>query len=385
MNDMKEIKILHCADLHIGAGLSSIGGKARKRRAEILMAFDRIIEECRRGDVELLLIAGDLFDGLNVKDSDISHMKERFQSIPDTVAAVSPGNHDSLSEDSRYLTEEWPENVIIFKSDLEAVEFPERGFRLWGAGFASTYVEKSLLADVQVPEDKLVNICVMHGELAGSGQQSNYNPVSTEQIAKSGMDYIALGHIHKRTDVMKAGKTAYAYSGCPEGLGFDETGEKGVYIGLVGKSSVSLEFRPVCARMYAELETDITGRTGTMEIVEAVLEKMKAVYKEGYGRHLYKVILRGTAGSDAGIDLDAIKGRLEQEVFFLKVRDRTEIETDFEEAARENSLKGIFVRKMLEQIRYHEEKGDSLKLERCRTAMNIGLKAFSGEVMYHED
>lgn len=385
MNYMQGIKILHCADLHIGAGLITIGSRARKRRAEILMAFDRIIEECRRAGVQALLIAGDLFDGVDVRDTDISHMKERFASIPDTIVAISPGNHDSVSEDSCYMSGEWPSNVLIFRGGMEHAEFPDLGLRLWGAGFGSTYVDVPLLPQASVPQDDFINICVLHGDLVGKGQKSNYNPVSVEQIAASGMDYIALGHVHKRTEVLKAGKTSYAYSGCPEGLGFDESGEKGIYMGTVDRNGTSLEFRPICARMYIDLEVDISGKYGTMETVEAVIRKMKEAYGEAFRNHLYKVVLTGNVVSEMSIDLDAIKARLEPEVFFVKMRNRTELEIDLAETARENSLKGIFVRKMLEQISLHQDRNDTVNLERCRTALNIGLKAFNGEVMYHED
>ena len=78
---------------------------------------------------------------------------------------------------------------------------------------------------------------------------SDYNSVTPGFIESSGMDYIALGHIHKHTEIRRLGKTFYAYPGCPEGMGFDELGEKGVYIGEISKGGNSLEFLPTARRM----------------------------------------------------------------------------------------------------------------------------------------
>lgn len=68
-------------------------------------------------------------------------------------------------------------------------------------------------------------------------------------------------------------------------------------------------------------------------------------------------------------------------MYFAKVKDKTEIKADFNELAKEQSLKGIFVKNMLLKIEnsYGEEK------ELLKSALNIGLKAFSGEVVYDED
>ena len=44
---MDTVKILHCADLHIGAQESFLGEKSLSRRLETLLTFERIIELAR--------------------------------------------------------------------------------------------------------------------------------------------------------------------------------------------------------------------------------------------------------------------------------------------------------------------------------------------------
>ena len=59
---MNTVKILHCADIHIGAAQSFLGTLAEKRRYEVLMTFERIIDMAKENDVKIIAIAGDLFD-----------------------------------------------------------------------------------------------------------------------------------------------------------------------------------------------------------------------------------------------------------------------------------------------------------------------------------
>lgn len=201
--DMNQVKILHCADLHLGADLSVLGRKALTRRAEIKKTFMNIIKLCQEDQIQILLISGDLFDNVHVQENMVEDIRDSFASIKDTIVAISPGNHDPLTEDSPYMQKDfWPQNVIIFGSELEKVEVEGLDVRLWGAAFKGTYTTNSILHNVSVPDDPYINICVIHGELVSANQKSNYNPVTEGQISKSGIDYVALGHIHQRSEIL---------------------------------------------------------------------------------------------------------------------------------------------------------------------------------------
>lgn len=101
---------------------------------------------------------------------------------------------------------------------------PELSCAVYGAAFTASAQEESLLANFRAPEDGLVHLMVLHGELSTAG--SRYDPITKEQIGQSGLDYLALGHTHQFGGFAREGKTTYAYSGCPEGRGFDELGER---------------------------------------------------------------------------------------------------------------------------------------------------------------
>lgn len=379
---MNQIKILHCADLHLGAELSSLGNAARQRREEMLMTFDRIVSLCREEKVELLLIAGDLFENSGVEIGLVHSVQKSLSEIPDTAVAIAPGNHDYLSADSPYSEEGWPVNVHIFQAGLTSFELPEKGVCVWGAAFTGTYVTKTLLQEPSISQDNTVQICVMHGDLTAENQTSNYNPISPVQIRFSGFDYLALGHIHKRTEILKSGATAYAYCGCPEGRGFDELDEKGVYIGTVYKGGTDLAFRPVCKRMNLEVPIDISGAATNQEAAAIVLHTLKQRYGDCCAENLYKVRLEGALDASYTPDCAAIAVRLADEFYYIKIKDETHVQADLSEFAKENSLKGIFVRKMLDKI-------DGCKAEeqesQYRRALYIGLKAFDSEVTLNEN
>lgn len=375
---MAKIKLLHCADLHLGSEISSLEDKAGERRGELLKTFRKIVNICENKNIDVLAIAGDLFEGSNVDPNTIASVKESLSYIKNTIVAISPGNHDYVSIDSPYMDEDWPENVIIFNSKLEKVEFPEKELCIWGAGFTSTYVNDSLLGEIQEVNDKYINLCVLHGEIVSNSQVSRYNPITENQLKNSNMDYVALGHIHKCSSILKAGSTSFAYSGCPEGRGFDELDEKGVYIGTLYKGNANMEFRKTGSRMFQALLIDITGLSSDLEIEKAVLNEIKNVYGKGYEENLYKVSLRGTVPEWYTPTIDFITQNLRDMVYYLKIYDETRVEVDFEELKKESSLKGIFVRKMMDKIELMKENNDYEGVQMLERALNIGIKAFEG-------
>ena len=58
------MKIIHCADLHLDAGMTANlpKEKASERKNELLTTFNRMIDYAVEEKVDALIIAGDLFD-----------------------------------------------------------------------------------------------------------------------------------------------------------------------------------------------------------------------------------------------------------------------------------------------------------------------------------
>ena len=175
---------------------------------------------------------------------------------------------------------------------------------------------------------------------------SRYCPVSESELAGSGMDYAALGHVHKFSGLQRAGDCFWAYPGCPEGRGFDESGEKGAVIADVEPGRVNLRFVPLGTRRYEVLELDASE-----------LERFSL--PEGAERNIYKITVTGE--TETPPDLAALRRRLEPGCFGLRLRDAT--------------LRGVFLRLLRERW---EAAGDEAGREAVTRAARWGLAALDG-------
>lgn len=328
------LKIIHCADVHFDSAMSGLSdsSKVNIRREEMKETFSKIVSMAEKADI--LLIAGDLFDGKNVSSGTLMFLKDQFAKIPETQVYIVAGNHDYMGADSVYRRFDFGENVYIFDTEMECIE--KDGYDIYGMSFKTANDERKMLEDFSVKNPEKINICLMHANLGGA----DYNPIKISDIEKSGLDYLALGHIHKASEIKKAGATNYAYCGCPEGRGNDETGEKGVYaIELIKGNVVNAQFVPLSKRMYIDEEIDISGVCDYNEILERIKEKYLG------DAHLYRFTLKG--GCDFSFDTEVLKEKIS--AFSVTIKDKTSKTTDLEKLSLDFSLKGLFAKFALEE------------------------------------
>ena len=373
---MSKIKVLHTADIHIAAELSYLGEHCQRRKYEILETFKGIAELCHKENVEICLIAGDLFDSNPAGKSFAPSVFDAISKAPNTRFFYVAGNHDPLDASSPFEKAELPENLTVFGNEYQTVEVADLKVRITGKSFAHSAMsveEMPTMAD-----DEFVNILLLHADF---GAQSDYNPISSQFVEASGADYVALGHIHKRTAVEKIGKSYIAYPGCPEGQGFDENGSKGVYLGYIDKGSCEMTFVKTAKRLHAIEKIDLSSAESTVDAKNAVIAFLKEKYGEGFKDNLYKLVLTGAVADPSVIKTEQFTLMLESEVYFAKIKNRLQTKMDLEALSNEFSLKGIFAKKMLEKISASTD-GEKEKLEK---ALYLGLKAFDLEVAYDED
>ena len=329
------LKFIHAADFHLDSAFGALTTKqAASRRREGRELVHRLSNYVNNNGVDLVLLAGDLFDS----DSIYAETREQLAQALGQMEArvfIAPGNHDCYGRG--WETANWPENVHIFRENrLNSVEIPEWNLVVHGAAFTSPEQTDGFMTGFTVPEDGMRHIAVLHGELEGA--QVRYAPLRKEEITASGLDYLALGHIHKRMEPRTFGKTVWAWPGCIEGRGFDELGEKGFYEGtLEDDGKVSLKFVPFARRRYEILEVDVTGQ----EVRSAV----EAALPEETAQHLYRILLTGETG-EAGVDTTALQEALADRFYLLDIRDHTRMAEDIWARAEEDSLRGLFLREL---------------------------------------
>jgi len=361
------VRILHGADFHLDSPFEALPApKARLRRAEQRQLLQRLGEETRRRKADLLLLAGDLLDGESASAETCRALEQTLSEVKIPVF-LAPGNHDWFSRRSPYGKMELPFNVHIFQTPaLTCVPLPELGVNVWGAGYNSN-VCPPLLRDFHVPKTPgTLELLVLHAEV-GRGD-SSYCPVTSRELAQSGFDYAALGHVHSFSGLRTAGTCRYAWPGCPEGRGFDECGEKGiVQIDLASDGTCACEFIPMGGREYRKL---------TVEAGEDALSAVTAALPGDAKRHIYQITLAGE--SLRSPDLEVLGRMLSDRVFDLTLIDETRPARDLWDRAEEDTLTGAFLRRM--RLRLDAAEGEAertLILE----AVRLGMAALEeGEV-----
>ena len=376
---MNTVKLLHCADIHIGAAESFLGDKAELRRNETLLTFERIVEICRGNNVQILVIAGDLFDSNNIEPRFIEAVLEKIGTIPEIKVVFAAGNHDPLNPMSPFLKYKLPKNLYVLDIKDSVITFDDLKLKVYGRSFETAFLEGENSFSFLPSDNDYINLLVQHGELK-SDLNSKYNAITREFILSSKMDYIALGHIHKKTDIGKLGDTYFAYCGCPEGQGFDELDEKGVFLGEIGKNYCNLEFVSTAKRRHIHEKIDISNTTET-EIAPKILDTLFRNYGDDFNQNLYKIELIGDISPETNINLTEITARIADRVYFVKVKNNTHLTLNLNTLTEEKSLRGIFVKKMLKKI----EMADESQKEKYQNALELGLKAFNTEVKYNED
>lgn len=357
------MRIIHAADFHLDSPFDGLTPEqAIERRAEQRQILDRLVDLAHSTHADLVLLPGDLLDGDRVYQETIETLSRALEQIQVPVF-IAPGNHDYYTYRSPYALNRWPDNVHIFRSgQMESVELPELNAVVHGAAFTSDGRGDSLLQGFSVPEDGKLHLMVLHADV-DARQGSRYCPVSTEDIASSHLDYLALGHIHTCSGIQYAGEVPWAYSGCPEGRGFDELGVKGVLCGEVEHGKADLTFVPLCRRQYQIHDLTVTAED-TVETIAA------QALSHAAPNNLVRFVLNGESGSD-GVDLNSLQDRCAGFFYSVVFRDKTRMCRDLWSRAEEENLTGLFLRCMRERLSTADEEQAAL----LQKAARFGLAA----------
>lgn len=352
------IKIIHGADFHLDSPFSGLTPeRAAQRRGEQRELLNRLGPLAREKEADMVLLSGDLLDSERVFRETAQALRAALAAIPCPVF-ISPGNHDFYSPRSVWAALDWPENVHIFTSGaLERVETPE--YTLWGRAFTAPRQDGCPLEGLTVPDDGKVHLACLHGDVDGAG---DYGPIPKADIAASGLDYLALGHIHQFSGLQRAGKTRWAYPGCPEGRGFDELGEKGILYVEAEPGKTAAKFIPMARRQYEIITADVTGPMGALSaILEALPDKTSHL--------ICRLIL---TGESEGVGLDNLKRALDPEFYGLTILDRTRLPRDLWARREEDTLTGLFLREMWDKYQGSPDN------ELYQLAARCGLAALEG-------
>ena len=350
------LKILHSADWHLD---SPFAGFPEEQQAllkqELRQIPGKIAQLCRREGCNLVLLAGDLFDGEATGET-VALLKKALADCAVPVF-IAPGNHDFCGPGSIWLEERWPENVHVFTGNMEAVTLPELDCRVYGAGYQSMDCG-ALLENFRAEGRERYCVAVLHGD--PTQKNSPYCPITASQVRDSGLQYLALGHIHK-AGVFRAGATLCAWPGCPMGRGWDETGEKGVCIVTLEES----------ASLRAVALDTLRFHEQTVDIGSDALGALESVLPPAGSRDFYRITLTGSGE----VNLAALKQKISN-IPNLILRDETLPPLDIWGDTDADTLEGVYFRLLREAMEQSPENREEILL-----AAELSRKILEGRDM----
>ena len=270
------MKIIHCSDLHLDSKLEANldKEKAKQRRDEILYSFQNMVNFANNNDVRIIIIAGDLFDKNKVSVKAKNIVRDTILANKNIDFIYLKGNHD----EENFITDELPGNLKLFnKNEWNSYKYENVVISGIEFGKKDSYeIYKSLMLN-----QSDFNIVVLHG------QESNYENkkdkteiINLRELKNKNIDYLALGHIHKYKLEKLDNRGIYCYSGCLEGRGFDECGEKGFVLLNIENNKLETKFISNSIRTLEELEVDVSDTMTTTEVEQKINEKIEKILKQ---------------------------------------------------------------------------------------------------------
>ena len=241
----QSIRIAHTSDVHIDGTGRSQNFEGFKNVAEY--SFSRVVDGVIEERCDLFLIVGDLFDNARVPDSDFEFVRTQLKRL-DIPVILIPGNHDLHDEKSLWTKFDWSSlnsNIHPIKAvNGETIYLSELNVRIWGRAMTDHAPENQPLFGHPVHDDHEWNIGLAHGQVVDIRSSFVSSMITKDEIAASGFDYLALGHVHV-WDEWSLGSTIACYPGSPVQAFASSRGGFYALVDLDPESGVSVSKRRV--------------------------------------------------------------------------------------------------------------------------------------------
>jgi DNA repair exonuclease SbcCD nuclease subunit len=353
------LRLLHTADVHLGARHADLGDQAATQRERQFAAFAATIELALAEKVDLVLIAGDLFDSNVQPRRSVERAAAQLKRLVDARIriVIAPGTHDVYDRASIYRAYDLPALSGAVGSDLVTVLDPEHAevhlrpldLVVHGRCFATKRAPSSPLAGVDVSKDDRAawHVGLLHAALAIEGRTDGDDVViTTEEIAASHLDYLALGHWHSTTKG-KAGKVPYAYSGAPEPIALDQDRAGNVLLVTLdaadGKKHVTIEERKVGKTRFERVQLD----AATIGTQPALVSKLA---EQADPDLVLAVEITGVRPDELDVHVDEVEAELVEKFLKIRVRDRSVAPLPEGMIASPDTVLGAFIRDLEARI-----------------------------------
>ena len=350
---MSVLKILHTADLHLGTRFPGLGDYGAERSKDFVETFQRIITFALDKSIDLLLIAGDLFDHPRPTPSLFGIVKAQFQKLMEAniPIVIIPGTHDNMMASDNIYLDPFFQKTILFKDPIlkepKHLQLKGRSLFLYGMSYHPDISVDYLENLKKKPDLEGIHIGLLHGSIQGSPDWKIYGkdfPLQISDLYALDLDYVALGHYHNRTVYEKEGRIYASYPGTPEGKRFKESGHRYVHLLEIDEmNKISLVPIPVNTKTLIEEPIDLFT-------VPSEASLSKEILKFGGDEILARIVLKGI--TEDILDIEKIQADAAPYFVYVEIVDETSVIESawIQRLESEHSIRGFFVRKMKEKM-----------------------------------
>lgn len=325
------LRLLHTADVHLGARHADLGEQATAQRERQFAAFVATIDLAIAEKVDVVLIAGDLFDSNTQPRRSVERVAAELKRLVGATirTVIIPGTHDVYDRSSIYrahdlkaLAGSAPDDdlVTVLTPDRPEVHLASCDLVVYGTVFATKRAPHSPLAGLDAASNGRATwkVGLIHAAIAIPGKTDRDEVVvTTDEIAASGLDYLALGHWHS-TQQGTAGGVTYAYAGAPEPVAVDQDrAGKVLLVSLDQKGAartVAVEERVVGRTRFERVELDAASITSQPALVETLTNRADPDL-------VLDVRLTGVRPDELDLDVDEVEAALRASFLRVRVRD----------------------------------------------------------------
>jgi len=367
------VKILHTADIHLGAKFPGLGNNGDRQREQLRTTFKNIIATAIDERANIVLIAGDLFNANQQSQKTIDLVIEQFNSLGanNIPVCLIPGTHDSLDPASIYKKVDFKgkcSNLKIFTDEnMSFQEYPSLDLTVYGKPNLSNRSYTSPLKGLKRSTSSRFHVAVAHGSFYIPERIAEDDHVfRLEEIKASGMDYVALGHWHRVYSCSE--KPPAWYSGPPEWI--PDQRERGavLLVSLLDSGEVRVEPKNLGLRDYNETEIDMS------EIRD--LAMLKARISDGANQNLIrKVTLKGLRDAELIANPEELETDLREIFFHLSVMDKSHPRSGEVTEDEERLIRSRFTKLMKEQI----ESSEGEEKDISESALQYGVALIDGK------
>jgi exonuclease SbcD len=342
------LKVLHTADIHLGAKFLGLGNKGASQREQLRTTFKNIMATAIDERVNIVLIAGDLFDTNQQPQKNIDLVIDQFNLLGSNNIPVClvPGTHDSLDSSSIYRKVDFERrcsNLKIFANEnISYKEYPGLDLTVYGKPNLSNKSRVSPLRGLKRSTSSKFHIAMAHGSFYIPEKIAEDDHVfRLEEVKASGMNYLALGHWHRVYRC--SGEPPTWYSGPPEWIP-DQTEKGGVLlVSLSDTGEVRVQPRMLGLRDYDEVEIDMS------EIQDSAMLKLRIC--QGANQNLVrKATLKGLRDAEFMVNPEELESELGEKFFHLSVMDKCHPKSREVTEGEERLIGNRFIRLMKGQI-----------------------------------